>query len=353
MKKCLITFILGFSLIFSGMLISCNDPVNAKENTSINDSDSTTEDSSEKTKKEDSETSEETKNEEQKQDEPKKDETPEASTFTVSFSTDGGTKVDSQTVDKGSKAKKPATDPTKNGCTFDGWYTSTDGGKTLSSTAFDFNTAISANITIYAKWNIAEGYYKVTFELDGGTLTTGKFVSVQSGEKVTKPADPTKSGYEFDNWYSDSEYTTAFDFANTSIAADTSIYAKWIALGTGSISFTQKEIREVTMTKSNGSYTFTVSQLPEDLALPEGTTLSYRFIITGQSLTMGASVSNQNATNVVNSNTNTWTYNGNLEANKDYKIQVQVNHTTRTTSASGSTRTDTIGVDCITLYFKG
>ncbi|MBQ4378245.1 MAG: BspA family leucine-rich repeat surface protein, partial [Treponema sp.] len=37
---------------------------------------------------------------------------------------------------------------------FAGWYTSTDGGTTLSDTAFDFNTAITDNISLYAKWNV-------------------------------------------------------------------------------------------------------------------------------------------------------------------------------------------------------
>ena len=35
---------------------------------------------------------------------------------------------------------------------FDNWYTSTDGGATLSDTAFDFNTAITKDFTLYAKW---------------------------------------------------------------------------------------------------------------------------------------------------------------------------------------------------------
>lgn len=349
MKKCLITFILGFSLIFSGMLISCNDPVNAKENTSINDSN--TEDSSETTKKDEpeksdeknsEEKSEETKKEDAKQDDSKTDETPAASTFTVSFNTAGGTAETSQTINKGEKATKPATDPTKTGCTFGGWYTSTDGGKTLSSTAFDFNTAINANTTLYAKWNIAEGYYKVTFELNGGTLSTGNFVSVKSGEKVEKPADPSKDGYEFVNWYSDSECTTAFDFTNTTISAVTSIYAKWRVLGTGVISLNQKKTREITMTKSNGSYTFTVSQLPEDLNLPEGTTLNYTFALIGQDLVITDFLNNQTVANKCTTNNNYWSYTGSLTTGKDYKVLVTIN-----------SNTSNISKDIVYLYFKG
>ncbi|MBQ3965377.1 MAG: InlB B-repeat-containing protein, partial [Treponema sp.] len=75
---------------------------------------------------------------------------------TVTFDTKGGSTVTSQTIAHGKKATKPA-DPTKDETAtgtfvFDNWYTSADGGTTLSDTAFDFDTAITEDITLYAKW---------------------------------------------------------------------------------------------------------------------------------------------------------------------------------------------------------
>ena len=75
---------------------------------------------------------------------------------TVTFDTKGGSTVTSQTIAHGKKATKPA-DPTKDetatgAFVFDNWYTSADGGATLSDTAFDFDTAITEDITLYAKW---------------------------------------------------------------------------------------------------------------------------------------------------------------------------------------------------------
>lgn len=65
---------------------------------------------------------------------------------TVTFDTDGGSSVPSQTVRTGATATQPA-DPTKAGYTFEGWYTSD-----TFTTAFDFTDPITANTTIYAKF---------------------------------------------------------------------------------------------------------------------------------------------------------------------------------------------------------
>ena len=67
--------------------------------------------------------------------------------YTVSFNMNGhGNQVTAQTVREGNKATRPA-DPTAEGWTFDGWY-----ADAAFSIAFDFNTAIHADITVYAKW---------------------------------------------------------------------------------------------------------------------------------------------------------------------------------------------------------
>ena len=65
-------------------------------------------------------------------------------TYTVTFNADGGTPQPvSQTVVSGQKATVP-TAPTKTGYTFKGWF--------KDSTEFDFNTPITGNITLVAKW---------------------------------------------------------------------------------------------------------------------------------------------------------------------------------------------------------
>ncbi|MCL2676917.1 MAG: InlB B-repeat-containing protein [Streptococcaceae bacterium] len=66
--------------------------------------------------------------------------------FTASFDSQGGSSVPSQTVYSGDQVTQP-TPPTKPGYTFGGWYTDAS-----CTTAYDFSTAVTGDITLYAKW---------------------------------------------------------------------------------------------------------------------------------------------------------------------------------------------------------
>jgi uncharacterized repeat protein (TIGR02543 family) len=68
------------------------------------------------------------------------------SSYTVAFDTQGGGKIDSVRVNRSGVLSKP-TDPTREGYTFDGWFTDKEGTK-----AYDFSTKVTENFTLYAKW---------------------------------------------------------------------------------------------------------------------------------------------------------------------------------------------------------
>ena len=166
--------------------------------------------------------------------------------YTVKFETNGGSSVSSQRVEKDNNITQP-TDPTKTGNTFVGWYSDSD-----LSEEFDFNSPISSNITIYAKWDI--NTYEVSFDSDGGTEIDSQIINY--GEKVTKPINPEKEGFTFVGWYADSSLTTRYSFNNL-ISDDTIIYAKWninkytvkFETSGGSIVSSQKVEYEKTVTK--------------------------------------------------------------------------------------------------------
>ena len=71
-----------------------------------------------------------------------------ATYVTVSFDTDGGTAIADQTVRSGATAEQPA-DPTKSGYDFKGWYE-----EDTFTTVFDFDDAITADTTVYAKFEV-------------------------------------------------------------------------------------------------------------------------------------------------------------------------------------------------------
>lgn len=138
-------------------------------------------------------------------------------TQTVTFMKDAETLFDTSVVKKGNTVGVPA-EPTNDGYSFAGWYTDVK-----CTTAYDFNLPVNTDITLYAKW-LAK--YTVSFDTDGGSTVESQ--TVVTGNKATKPAvNPTKKGYNFVGWYTDNTYTTEFDFENTIITDNTTIYAKF------------------------------------------------------------------------------------------------------------------------------
>lgn len=149
---------------------------------------------------------------------------------TVTFDTQGGTLVPSQTVKVGLTATKP-TDPTKAGYTFAGWY--------LGNDLYDFSTPVTADITLVAHWTDAT-QYTVTFDPNGGSLTSAPTVTVPPNTPVTKPTDPVwNDDYIFMGWttepilgktYGVGENLPGMVFQNSNTytpTGTTTLYAVW------------------------------------------------------------------------------------------------------------------------------
>ena len=66
--------------------------------------------------------------------------------------------------------------------------------------------------------------YSITLDSNGGTLLS--ITKVKSGEALTEPTAPEKTGYTFAGWFSDEELTTEYDFA-TLVDKSFKLYAKW------------------------------------------------------------------------------------------------------------------------------
>ncbi len=146
--------------------------------------------------------------------------------YTVSFDVDGGSTISNQTIDYGEKASQPTPEPTKAGHTFVGWYTSSTG-----NTHFNFDTAITGDTVVFAKWSPVAVTHTVSFDVDGGSAVSNQTVTHEG--KASQPTSaPTKADYTFGGWYTNNAYTTPYNF-DTAITANTVIYAKWISNNTG------------------------------------------------------------------------------------------------------------------------
>ena len=125
--------------------------------------------------------------------------------YTVTFQSEGGSEVASQ-IRANTPADRPA-DPTKEGYTFIGWY--------KGESEWDFETPVTADLTLTAKWQINR--YTITFDTAGGSEVAP--ITQDYGTTITAPANPAKTGYTFAGW--DREIPT------TMPAGDMTITARW------------------------------------------------------------------------------------------------------------------------------
>ena len=138
--------------------------------------------------------------------------------YTVTFNAYGGFPTpDEQHVKSGEKAVLPVA-PMLKGYTFAFWYLGED---EQNATAYNFDTPVTENITLTAKWNINK--YTVTFDTDGGTPVPPN-QEVEYGLTAVEPTSaPTKTGYTFDGWYLGNE---KYGFSDA-VEQDITLKAKW------------------------------------------------------------------------------------------------------------------------------
>lgn len=193
---------------------------------------------------------------------------------TVTFDTDGGSKIDAVQVEHGKPVAKPATNPSKEGNTFIGWY--------KDEQQYDFNTAVTTDITLKANWEAV--LYKVTFKYEDGT-TSDVVKQVEYGKKLLdKPTDPSRTGHKFKGWFKQLSDTAAFDF-ETLIKSDIELHAKWEAdpstppAPTNVIKVTDKRMQ-------NGDWELEIKD-ENDQVFPNGSTIS---IVLNATRTLNAQV---------------------------------------------------------------
>ena len=149
--------------------------------------------------------------------------------YTITFNSNDGTSVAPQNVNAGEKLTEPTPAPTREGFTFDGWYEDS-----TFSTKFNFDTPITDNMTLYAKWT--ENKYTLTFDANGGSGTMTPVTDL-TGE-YTLPANEftAPSGKQFKGW---SLTTDGAIVTKVDMTENRTVYAIWenIPVVTYTVSF--------------------------------------------------------------------------------------------------------------------
>ena len=152
-----------------------------------------------------------------------------ADTVTITLDANGGVQTDPSaiTIERGTAVgvlpvpRRESSDPygtpsADDGYIFAGWYTE-DGKKV------DAETEFSESTTLTAYWERNGEVCFVAYYSNGEMLD---YDVVKTGEKVARPVDPTRAGYEFTGWYTDEDCSKAYDF-DSAVTEDLKLYAGW------------------------------------------------------------------------------------------------------------------------------
>ncbi len=141
-------------------------------------------------------------------------------TYKVTFNSNGGSAVKAQTVEYNKTAEKP-TAPTKKNLDFVEWQ--------LNGTTYDFDTPVTADITLDAVWKGTE--YTVTYMVDGEKFCEETFEYgdiVYSDSSAVLSAMMTAETF-VDGWYTAANLRTKY--APKAITGDLTLYGKSAAFG--------------------------------------------------------------------------------------------------------------------------
>ena len=181
-------------------------------------------------------------------------------TYTVSFSVDGGTPCNSQSVLEGNSIILPST--TRTDYKFEGWY---EGSRKVGDAGTTYTP--TSSVTLSASWtSTVVVSYTVIFNTGGGSSCSVQ--SVTQGLSITLP-DTSKTGCTFLGWYTSGGSPVGDAGAEYIPASSVTLYAKWSQITQYKVSFNTDAGTTVdTKTCDSGSY----------ITLPSVTKPNYSFI---------------------------------------------------------------------------
>lgn len=151
---------------------------------------------------------------------------PTTPTYAVTFNLNGGIgMVSTQYIKSGNKASMPSNTPVRDGFTFNGWK--------LNGSAYDFNSAVTGNITLTADWEAVKKY-TIVFDFDGGNWGGTGWSKITDFEEAgyNKKFDgfwvsTTKPGYTLDYFVDQDGNKYYKSNASFKVSKDMTLKAVW------------------------------------------------------------------------------------------------------------------------------
>ena len=145
-----------------------------------------------------------------------------AITYLITYELDGGTNnpnnPTSYTIESSNMS---LLSPTKAGYDFAGWTYKGD-------YVTEINPNWIENITLVANWK--EHPYSITYELNGGTNNSSNPTSYTIESSAISLKDPSRLGYTFDGWYSNSSFSNKVTQIPANSYGNITLYAKWTVI---------------------------------------------------------------------------------------------------------------------------
>jgi uncharacterized repeat protein (TIGR02543 family)/LPXTG-motif cell wall-anchored protein len=116
---------------------------------------------------------------------------------------------------------------------FAGWATAAGAATATYPAASLGSIVLTGDTTLYAVWiwtadlPLPAATWTVTYNLNYAGLIYRTDTNIANGATITAPADPTRASYTFGGWFKDAACTQAWDYANDTVTADITLYAKW------------------------------------------------------------------------------------------------------------------------------
>ncbi|MDR0562494.1 MAG: InlB B-repeat-containing protein [Spirochaetaceae bacterium] len=204
---------------------------------------------------------------------------PDEPTYKVTFVSNGGSTTTPQLLLK--TGAEVATEPivTKFGYVYDGWYEGTLDGNFDPSKKWYFETLVTRDLILCAKWNPA--IYGITYVLNGDDVNTASLGSGSPTSYEYEPAtvpntakvtlvDPTRTNYIFQGWYKEPTFENKVTAIMKGSTTSETFYAKWGPRGGSSFAYywlNEDELR-LSVSRISVSSTGSLTIMPEPTATP-------------------------------------------------------------------------------------